>query len=818
MDSLKYFKKALYNLGFSDTITPMNTTPLTPNYVPSSALFAQLLSKENLTVNTNNQNKTATFDTENRVLTLPNWTGFETDAWYLLIAHEVGHALFTPETKVVTPHLNRMAAAYGINTNQVFTVLNCIEDIRIERKIRDKYRGLTGAFHRGYTELVNNNFFGFGTPQNLIDNKWSKYKTLDKLNLYAKVGGIVEVKLTDPNHIRWYNESLVAETFKDVVRIAEDIIKTIQGKKEEAPEETKPQSSANSNKKESAPQKSSPKEEKERPTDNNTQDIEESDEPKEPGNGNSPQPSKKDDSKDDSEDGEGEGDSEDGESDGEGDSEDTEDTNEDSKNSKSKNAANGDVADEIINKHSNVGATEFVSNTQNYADKILNNSRSTHTNRIIIDDNKLKTLNYDDQSHATMLAGWNCNDRTRVINIMNNYHNKSKMVLSGMVSKFRALQTATTSRRIKITKTGTIDTNKLHSYQLIEDIFLRQTDVPNGQNHGFVLNLDWSGSMQDSLSTVLWQTLNLIWFAEQIKVPIEVYAFSSSTYKYDVDVDIARKNCGNGMWSAHYPVGRQLQLYTSSCANKKESQAYIFSLISQFVGRANKLPKDIANLNTKLTAAVVGSIRIDSLGYTPLHNAMVASISQVKAFREKHKLEKCVSIWLTDGSNSSVIVLKDPATCEYPFSTAYSSNTYYSPATGKEYSWDTDNSVAIEYHRDMTGATVVVIHLCDRLNEVAFSYLRPNDQNKTIDDDDNYHNNGTYIITRKQLGYGPDVIIATTTKLWNGEVTVNETNLARTVSDDQDVVNSILSNIKNMSLKKFSEMVVPYLAKGREIR
>ena len=59
--------------------------------------LAKLLASENLTVE-HKKVSTASFDTKNRVLTLPIWKDTSSDLYDLLIGHEVGHALFTPKT------------------------------------------------------------------------------------------------------------------------------------------------------------------------------------------------------------------------------------------------------------------------------------------------------------------------------------------------------------------------------------------------------------------------------------------------------------------------------------------------------------------------------------------------------------------------------------------------------------------------------------------------------------------------------------------------------------------------------------------------
>ena len=54
-----------------------------------------------------------------------------------------------------------------------------------------------------------------------------------------------------------------------------------------------------------------------------------------------------------------------------------------------------------------------------------------------------------------------------------------------------------------------IDTNQLFKYKLTDDIFKKVTTVPEGKNHGLIMHLDWSGSMQHQLLDTLKQTMNL---------------------------------------------------------------------------------------------------------------------------------------------------------------------------------------------------------------------------------------------------------------------------------------------------------------------
>ena len=91
--------------------------------------LARLLATENLIVEHRNT-QTAMFDVDRRVLTLPNWDKASDTVFDMLVGHEVGHALFTPNEDW------RKVADCPKD------FVNVIEDARIEKLMKRKYPGL----------------------------------------------------------------------------------------------------------------------------------------------------------------------------------------------------------------------------------------------------------------------------------------------------------------------------------------------------------------------------------------------------------------------------------------------------------------------------------------------------------------------------------------------------------------------------------------------------------------------------------------------------------------------------------------------------
>ena len=137
---------------------------------------ARLLATENLIVE-NKKVHTASFNVETRVLTLPLWQKSSNEVYDLLVAHEVSHALYTPneDWDPEVPH----------------QFLNVVEDVRVEKLIKRKFAGLSKTFYRGYQQFYKEDFFE-------VEGKdVNKMNLADKINIYSKIGSFLPVTFTE---------------------------------------------------------------------------------------------------------------------------------------------------------------------------------------------------------------------------------------------------------------------------------------------------------------------------------------------------------------------------------------------------------------------------------------------------------------------------------------------------------------------------------------------------------------------------------------------------------------------------------------------
>ena len=175
--------------------------------------LARLLATEDLVVE-HKQTQTACFNVHTRVLTLPMWDKASDTVYDLLVGHEVGHALFTPDEN----WLEKVAVPPQF--------VNVVEDARIEKMMKRKYAGLAKTFYHGYKELQAEDFFS------ISDSNVADLNLADRANLYFKIGNFLDISFTEDEIaiIRMIED---CETFDEVLQAAEELYLFCKNEKEE---------------------------------------------------------------------------------------------------------------------------------------------------------------------------------------------------------------------------------------------------------------------------------------------------------------------------------------------------------------------------------------------------------------------------------------------------------------------------------------------------------------------------------------------------------------------------------------------------------
>ena len=156
----------------------------------SLSIFARALASENISFSFDNKAQTASFDVKTRHLVMPMWDVTET-VQTMLVAHEIAHALWTPYQR--SEELLAAAEKEGFVIEVLQRIANIVEDVRIEKLMKDKYPGTRRDFFLGYKEIHEKDMFGIAKAD------LAKASLLNRINIHFKWGvpGFVDLHLSD---------------------------------------------------------------------------------------------------------------------------------------------------------------------------------------------------------------------------------------------------------------------------------------------------------------------------------------------------------------------------------------------------------------------------------------------------------------------------------------------------------------------------------------------------------------------------------------------------------------------------------------------
>ena len=558
--------------------------------------LAKLLAEEDIFV-VHKQTPTAYFDVKRRELGLPIWKDEEmtNNIYDLMVCHEIAHALWTP--------LEMMEEVISRNLNK--SVVNILEDARIEKMVQKKYPGSVGIFNRGYAELGEKNFF------DVEGEDISKLTVIDRINLFFKKQKGVTFSDEEKVFVKKTNE---LETTEDVLTLAEEIYKWMEDRSTEE-ENSEGEDGSAGETGESSEGTSSSSEEGE------GEGKSEESKGKEDGNGNNPAPVGNN-GDDDSETGDGEtevGNTEGGvESDGTGSVPVKTDT--DSNNAIDK------LRDETAQ------------------DRMYGRIAPVPADTIVSFKTCLEELgaNYDGSSNELFYSS--------TLEEVTELKAASKKTVGYMVKEFEMKKSADQYARAATAKTGTLDMGALHTYKFNDDLFKKVTTLPGATNHGMVMVLDWSGSMSENLIGTLSQLYNLIWFCRRTQIPFKVYAFSDAYGRkgYYNNSESSETNVEYG--EIEYNQFKLLEFFSSDMTGNEENRMmhYLWMLASRWIYRDW----------TEKGYPINGPYKYQ-LGGTPLNDAIMAMTTIVPKFKNETGVQKVNTIFLTDGASSRHHFIRD---------------------------------------------------------------------------------------------------------------------------------------------------------------
>jgi hypothetical protein len=560
------------------------------------SVLARLLANENISVQQGNF-KTAFFDVENRVLGLPLWKEMSTDLYDLLVGHEVGHALFTPQGDELK--------IKGIP----FAYVNVIEDIRIEKKILNKYPGLVNNFKRGYSELVEMDLFG------TKDKDINEMGFMDRLNIKAKGRDLVDIEFSEEEQ-PFVDMAMNVETFKDVENVCRELVSWLGSKQDEQDESDEDPSIEDlMNNLKQLDQESEGDSDESNEESFEEESNDDSEDEIEPSSGASEE---EEEDKDQSEEDTGSSPSSEEKEDGEGDI--------------NKSAA-GKGADDVPE---NLPEVETENAQSEKMDTLVDTSRMflQGMSRQAFDllKNDYKTVITSRVNHAIRLDDLGYTFEEPEVSY-DTFMAETKQVVNLMAKEFEMRKAAFRSARARTSTKGSLDVNKLHAYKYDDQLFKQVTTLADGKNHGMIMLVDYSGSMYQRMPAVMRQTIALVMFCKRVNIPFEVYGFTTrrgDTPEFREKLKAASSN-----------------LTRFDCDELQLNQLF-----------SNKMSKSDFDLGMRTFYSQISRLRylpaMEDFGSTPLNAALLASQYLIQDFMKSNPVHKMNLVTLTDGESDQV--------------------------------------------------------------------------------------------------------------------------------------------------------------------
>ena len=589
-----------------------NTQNIKLESFKDKSTLVKLLAEEDLQV-TYKKVPTAHFDVNAREIVLPIWKDKSESVMDMMSLHEVGHALWTPLDLIEKGQKQKVKHSF----------LNVLEDVRIEKMIQEKYLGSKKIFKKAYDELLEKDFFGIN------EKDLSKLNLIDKINMHYK--HVPNIPFED-NELEWVEKANQTKTADDVLNLAVELQEWMYSQEKDKTDEMFDID---------LPFNESENDDIENQDEKNSSNME----------------------SDDTEETEDESEDDDSTSGSGSDRNDNQKENESSLNKLKDGGEDFDGIESVTDSNYTKNQHQAASDEDIKETEILNIPK-ININEAIVDYKEINKDLTDFYKEKSQGSESNKKYMEWVVKTLKKFENEQKPVISYMVKEFEMRKAADLYKRASISKTGSLNMDKLHSYSYNEDIFLKMTNLPGATNHGLVMFVDWSGSMADNFHNTLKQTMNLIWFCKRVNIPFEVYAFSN---QYGKKSETTNRNL-----LAQTP--KQNDMVVNDC-----------TLLNMVSSRANKneFNESMINLwaisNYYSERGNYGGIRYDEdyiypiyiptdfmLGGTPLNNAIVYAMDILPKYKKDNGIQKLHTVFLTDGASHNL-------TGKYEWGTAWSS-------------------------------------------------------------------------------------------------------------------------------------------------
>ncbi len=314
-----------------------------------------------------------------------------------------------------------------------------------------------------------------------------------------------------------------------------------------------------------------------------------------------------------------------------------------------------------------------------------------------------------------------------IMGLYNEFTNEANATVDAMVKVFLTKKAAQQHHRNQTAKTGVLDMNLLTQYKWSEDIFKHFTIKPDGKNHGFVVFLDWSGSMQPLVQDVVKQMYILTSFFRRIGVPYEVYAFSTNTPVLNFNSD----DDDNKSYREYSEAADEMSTNLFSIQDVQTNYGQTGVITAQpfhLYNFASSKMRKTEHMNAMRHLFMLGAV-LGGYGYkfggdcpntpyclrlsdTPLDDAMIAANQILTDFRKKNKIEILNCVVISDGSTSGSPISRNYYADEDDIGVR-NPTRIVNKRTKASYTLHErmSTNVCVEYLRDNTGCNAMLLFL-----------------------------------------------------------------------------------------------------------
>ena len=195
-------------------------------------------------------------------------------------------------------------------------------------------------------------------------------------------------------------------------------------------------------------------------------------------------------------------------------------------------------------------------------------------------------------------------------------------------------------------RTGVLDTSKLHTYKFNEDLFKKVTIIPEGKNHGMLFILDWSGSMGGVMHPTIKQLLTLTMFCKKVGIPFEVYAFSNEWIPAERAIAGKSPEISNDEYYAYKQDIAKNQVYINKSFFRMMNILSSRSNSKNFDRQCRNIWREVFSMSYYVSYQ--GTIGM-SLSGTPLNESILVMKDIIPQFKKSTGVNKVNLMILTDG-------------------------------------------------------------------------------------------------------------------------------------------------------------------------